>query len=145
MYPSIKKYLWGLFVIYSIMSIASLSIKMSFYPKALIILSIPLIYIRLANTMINPSITIGITFLLIFNLYLFWDNLILINILAYITALALIGVFYLDYINVIATYEFFRHTQPSENEVIYYLKVKINLLLVMPIGLFLISLLSELP
>lgn len=143
MYTSIKIKIIELFFIYTFVSLISFILKMNFYPEMLVILSLPIIYIRFKNTMINLSITIGIIFLIIFSLYFFWNNYMLMNILAYVVSLILLVVVYIDYINVVATYEAFNGELISEDKTLYFLNNKFVLLEVIVLGSFFISLLIK--
>jgi len=143
MYGAIKIKIWELFFIYTFLSLISFLMKMSLYGEIFVILSIPLIYLRFITTRVNEYIVNGVVFLIGVSLYLFWGNYILINILAYIVSLILLGVVLVDYINVEMTYSFFRKESIPESEALYYLNKKFVLLEIIALGSFFISLLIK--
>ena len=141
MYRAIKIKVWELFFIYTFLGLISFLMKMSLYGEILVILSIPIIYLRFIVTMVNKYIINGTIFLIALSLYLFWGNYVLINILAYIVSLILLGVVFVDYINLEMTYSFFRKESIPESKVLYYLNKKFVLLESIALGSFFISLL----
>jgi len=141
MYRAIKIKVWELFFIYTFLGLISFLMKMSLYGEIFIILSIPIIYLRFIITMVNKYIINGTIFLIALSLYFFWGNYVLINILAYIVSLILLGVVFVDYINLEITYSFFRQENIPESEVLYYLNKKFVLLESVALGSFFVSLL----
>ena len=141
MYGAVKIKVWELFFIYTFLGLISFLMKMSLYGEIFIILSIPIIYLRFIITMVNKYIINGTIFLIALSLYFFWGNYVLINILAYIVSLILLGVVFVDYINLEITYSFFRQENIPESEVLYYLNKKFVLLESVALGSFFVSLL----
>ena len=138
----IKFRIIGLFFIYTLFSIISILTKMTFYPKALIILFLPFIIIRFINYM-NQNISIGISFLLIMSSYWFWNNYIAINVIGYIISIFMILALIIDYLVVVDTYEFFNRELIPNDTLLYYLNPKYIIVILITIGSFITSIIID--
>ena len=143
MYWTVKMKMGKLFFIYTLLTLISFLMKMSLYGKIFVILSLPLIYIRFVNSIMNNFIINGIIFLIVFSLYLFWGNYVLLNVLAYIVSLILLVVVFMDYVNLESTYSFFSRENIPESEILYYLNTKFVLLEAIALGSFFVSVLVK--
>ena len=142
MNPIIKFRIIGIFFIYTSFSIISILMKMTFYPKALIILSLPFIIIRFINSM-NQNIATGISFLLIMSSYWFWNNYIAINVIGYIISIFMILALIIDYLVVVDTYEFFNRELIPNDTLLYYLNPKYIIVILITIGSFITSIIID--
>ena len=143
--PQVIKARWiGMFIFYSLLSGVSFFMNMTFYPKAIIITSLPLLYIRFLNTMTPVKITIGGLLLIVISTYFFWDNYVMINIIAYIVTMFLIVLLYVDYINVVGLHEALSSEPLTYEKLFYYINPRYIFLITLALISFIISIVLKL-